>query len=183
MYTDSDWAGDKNTRKSTSGGVAVVGGGTIKSWASTQSTRALSSGEAEYYALIKAAAEGLGMQSIARDLGFDLVIRIWVDSSAAKAIVSRIGLGKVRHMEVKYLWAQEAHKAGRFIVSKIAGAKNPAEVVTKPLSANDMGPKLRMVSGYIESRKTLASWNTEGKEQRKSWADIEDDIVSETDFI
>ncbi len=41
--------------------------------------------------------------------------------TAAEAIVSRIGLEKVRHMEVKYLWAQEANKSGRFVVRKIDG--------------------------------------------------------------
>ena len=70
----------------------------------------MSSGEAEYYALVKSAAEGLGLQSLAKDLGYEMKVRIWVDSSSALAIVSRLGLGRVRHMEVKYLWAQEAHK-------------------------------------------------------------------------
>ena len=113
IYTDSDWAGDKESRKSTSGGLITVAGGTCKSWAGTQSTIAASSGEAEYYSLIKGAAEGLGFQALAKDLGFDMNVFVWVDASAAKAIVSRIGLGKVRHMEVKYLWAQEAHRGER----------------------------------------------------------------------
>ena len=76
-------------------------------------------GEAEYYALIKAAAEGLGMVSLGRDLGYDFKLRIWVDSNTAKAIVSRLGLGRVRHMEVRYPWAQEGHKQKRFEVKKI----------------------------------------------------------------
>ena len=42
------------------------------------------------------------------DLGMDFKLRVWVGSKAAKVIVSRIGLGKVRHMAVKFLWAQEA---------------------------------------------------------------------------
>ena len=36
---------------------------------------------AEYYALIKGAAEGLGIQALARDLGIELTLRIWVDST------------------------------------------------------------------------------------------------------
>ena len=67
-------------------------------------------GEAEYYALIKADAEGLGMVFLAKDLGDDFELDIHVDSNTAKAIVSRLGLGRVRHLEVRFLWAQEAFK-------------------------------------------------------------------------
>jgi hypothetical protein len=141
----------------------------------------LSSGEAEYYALIKAAAEGLGIQSIARDLGFEMTVRLWVDSSAAKAIVSRIGLGKVRHLEVKYLWAQEAHRSGRFQVKKIAGERNPADVLTKPLSAADMVPKMRSVGAELVKRRSFASRTLSAK-GGKVWADAED-IDSEADCI
>ena len=50
----------------------VLGGGALKSWSSTQATIATSSGEAELYALAKAAAEGLGIQALAADLGWQL---------------------------------------------------------------------------------------------------------------
>jgi len=119
VYSDSDWAGDKLTRKSTSGGVAAVDGGAVKTWSSTQSTIALSSGEAEYYALVKAAAEGLGIQAIARDLGFEMTIRLWVDSSAAKAVVGRVGAGKLRHVEATYLWIQSQVQSKKLKVRKV----------------------------------------------------------------
>ena len=104
VYSDSDWAGCLRTRRSTSGGVVAVAGGCLKSWSNMQATTATSSGEAEYYALVKGAAEALGMRSLAKDLGWDFELRIWVDLSAAKSIASRTGIGKMRHMEVKYLW-------------------------------------------------------------------------------
>ena len=152
VFSDSDWAGDKISRRSTSGGVASISGGAIKHWSSTQGTIAMSSGEAEYYALVKSAAEGLGLQSLAKDLGYEMKVRIWVDSSSALAIVSRLGLGRVRHMEVKYLWAQEAHKNHRFCVRKVNGPKNPADVLTKPQSAVDMSEKMKTVGGTIVRR-------------------------------
>ena len=43
VYVDSDWAGCLQTRRSTNGGLVVVGGGTVKSWSSTQGSIALSS--------------------------------------------------------------------------------------------------------------------------------------------
>ena len=84
----------------------MFGNGVVKTWSNSQTTIAQSSGEAEYYAIVRAAVEGLGMQSIMHDLGCTMRIRLWVDSSAAKSISSRIGLGRVRHLEVKFLWLQ-----------------------------------------------------------------------------
>jgi len=81
VYSDSDWAGRLRTRKSTSGGVMMLGNGVMKTWSNTQSTIAQSSGEAECYALVRAAAEGLGMQSIMQDLGWKVRIRLWADSN------------------------------------------------------------------------------------------------------
>ena len=101
VYSDFDWAGCARTKRSTSGGAMMLAGGLVKSWSSTQATVATSSGEAEYYALTRAAAEGLGVQALMLDLGWSVGLRVWVDSTAAKAIGSRVALGKVRHMEVK----------------------------------------------------------------------------------
>ena len=53
VYVDSDWAGCRRTRKSTNGGVLMVDGACLKFWSTTQAVRALSSGEAEYYAGLK----------------------------------------------------------------------------------------------------------------------------------
>ena len=50
IYTDADWAGCRQSRKSTSGGCIVLGEHSIKSWSKTQSLIALSSGESEFYA-------------------------------------------------------------------------------------------------------------------------------------
>ena len=68
VYSDSDWAGCKATRKATSGGMLVVDGCCLRSWSSTQATVATRSGEAELYAPVKAAAKGLGFRAVACDL-------------------------------------------------------------------------------------------------------------------
>ena len=64
-YTDSDWAGDKVSRKSTSGGIAFLGVHCIKSWLSNQAIVALSSAKAELYSLLKGASQTLGLKSTA----------------------------------------------------------------------------------------------------------------------
>ena len=98
-----------------------------------QSTVALSVGEAEYNVLVKAAAESLGLQALARDLGWQVKIEIYVDSTTAKAIANRSGVGKLGHLEKKILWIQEAMKGKKFVLRKVSGESNPADVLTKPL--------------------------------------------------
>ena len=55
-----------------------------------------------------------------------------VDSTAAKSIASRVGLGRVRHIEGKYLWVQEALEKKGFVVRKFLGTLNPADNLAKP---------------------------------------------------
>ena len=68
-YSDTDWAGCPKTRKSTSGGCLMLGAHLLKSWSSTQPSISLSSGEAEYYGVVKAAGIALGQQSLMSDMG------------------------------------------------------------------------------------------------------------------
>ena len=131
----------------------TVGGGVTKTWSSMQTTVAQSSGEAEYYAMVRSAAEALGVQSIMRDMGWEAPIRLWVDSSAAKSMASRIGLGKVRHMEVKFLWLQEAVKNKKVELRKIAGNINPADVLTKPKSVKEAAALLESVGVHVRGRR------------------------------
>ena len=97
VWVDTDFAGCIKTRKSTSGGVITIGSHVIKTWSSTQTVIALSSGEAEYYGMVKGASIALGIQSMLSDLGVNIKIRVRTDASAAKGIATRRGLGKIRH--------------------------------------------------------------------------------------
>ena len=137
-YVDSDWAGCKGSSRSTSGGAAKMGFHTVKTWATTQAVIALSSGEAELYALTKGAANSLGLVSLAADFGLDLNIRIHTDASAAIGMVHRQGVGKLRHVRVQYLWVQAKVQDGEMKVQKIDGKANPADLVTKNLPVRDI---------------------------------------------
>ena len=100
----------------------------LEFWSSTQAGVALSSGEAEFYGAVKGASTGLGMKSLYRDIGYDLPLRLWTDSSAAIGICSRQGLGKLRHLECTTLWIQQRIRHGEFEVRKIAGEEIPADL-------------------------------------------------------
>ena len=70
----------------------------IKSWSKDQTVIATSSGEAELYALSKAASESIGIQSIGKDLGLELKIELEVDAIATMEMISREGIGRMRHI-------------------------------------------------------------------------------------
>ena len=86
----------------------------LKHWSTTQKAITLSSGEAELGGLVKAAAEGIGLQSLAQDLGIALPLQLFADSSAALGICRRTGVGRVRHLAVGQLWVQERLREGHF---------------------------------------------------------------------
>ncbi len=63
--------GNLKDRKSTSGGIWMLGHHTIKTWSGSQGAIALSSAEAEFYALIEAVTRYKGSVSLLKDLGFE----------------------------------------------------------------------------------------------------------------
>ena len=102
-YSDTDWAGCVKTRDSTSGGCLMLGRHLIKSWSCTQGSVFLSSGESEFYGVVKASGVALGYQSLLGDLGLELPVRAWTNSTATIGICGRQGLGKLRHIDTHYL--------------------------------------------------------------------------------
>ena len=85
----SDWAGDRRTGKSTSGGIIMLGSHLIKSWSRTQDSVTLSSAEAELVALGKLAMEMLGVRSMCREWRLAKeghAIKLFADASAALSI-------------------------------------------------------------------------------------------------
>ena len=103
----------------------------LKSWSSTQSSVALSSGEAEFYGVVKASGYGLAYQALMRDFGMDRKLTVFTDSTAAMGIAARQGLGKLRHLETTTLWLQQAGRCKRLTLRKVLGEENPADVFTK----------------------------------------------------
>ena len=115
----------------------MIGSHCIRSYSSTQTTVSLSSGEAEYYGLVKAGAAGLGHQAIMSDYGINLPVRLWTDSSAALGIAKSSGLGRIRHLDTNTLWLQEKVRTGAIEVRKVRGEENPADLFTKHLPSRD----------------------------------------------
>ena len=132
-FTDSDWAGDRESRQSVSGGLVLIGTHFIKAWCKSQHAIAISSMEAELYACVLGAIEAKGIQSIGRDMHEEWSIRVLIDSSSTLGFVQREGLAITKHVETQWLWVQRQSREGKISVGKVPTDWNPADLLTKPL--------------------------------------------------
>ena len=156
-YSDSNWAGCKSTRKSTSGGAIILGSHLIRAWAKTQATIALSSAEAELFGAVKCGCETLGIAALLNDLGQTVRLRMHMDASAALGIAQRRGVGKVRHLATGTLWLQEQELKKILELVKVPGATNVADIFTKCI-------------GHVLMEKHLTAMNLEYRQGRASAA-------------
>ena len=144
VYTDSDWATDK-ARKSMSSYCEFFGKHLIETSCARQSVVALSSGEAEYYALTRGVAAGLMSQQVWEVMNFKLPLVARTDSSAGKGIASRVGVGKVKHLSLRELWLQDVVQQGRVVIRKEPTKTNVADLGTKALTGARTTELVRMM--------------------------------------
>ncbi len=125
----------------------MIGRHLVESWSSTQGPISLSSGEAEFYGVVKASGVALGYQALLRDLGVRMPVRVGTDSRATMGICSRQGLGKLRHVDTRSLWVQQRVRDGSIELRKVRGEVNPADVFTKHLAGEDRIRDLLLLFG------------------------------------
>ena len=138
IKSDSDYAGCLVSRNSTSSNYLFHGSHLIRSSATTQKLPGLSVGETEFMSLVKAASVGLGAVAMGTDLGTTLRLDLETDSTTAKAISLRRGVGKIRHLHTPLLWVQKRAQQKDFYVLKVDGKLNAADLGTKFLDAATM---------------------------------------------
>ena len=131
VLVDSNHAGCQITRKSTTCTHLKHGVNVIKTTSSTQGILGLSSGESEFHGIVKACSLGLGAQSMASDIGQVLKVRVVGDSTAAKGIAQRTGVGKVRHLHLPLLWVQDFIRRKLIELVKKKGTELSADLGTK----------------------------------------------------
>ncbi|CAE7525656.1 unnamed protein product [Symbiodinium natans] len=130
---DADFAGCGKTRKSTSGGAVFFGSSPLRSYSSNQAVIALSTGESEFYGMLKGCSQAMGLRSLFADIGVEVGIRLCTDSSAGKALAEKKGLGRAKHLETQYLWLQDRVANKDVKVFKICTDVNRADMFTKHL--------------------------------------------------
>ena len=147
VWTDSDWAGDIASRRSTSGGVITYRGTIMSHWSKSQSNVALSSAEAELNATVKGLSELIGLCHLIEETQKVTVnLILCTDASACKGMLLRHGTGKVKHLSVKQLWAQECVRAYDVSIQKISRDQNPSDVLTHSVSHPAMAAQMERLN-------------------------------------
>ncbi len=107
--------------------------------------RALSTGESELYAIVKSAASCLHTQAILLGFGITVEAQVRSDATAGIGIASRHGSGRVKHLEVKWLWVQERVIDRQILLKKHGTETNVADLGTKYLAK----PRMDMLLGLL----------------------------------
>jgi hypothetical protein len=135
-YTDSDWAGDVDKRRSRTGYIFYLSGAPV-SWSSRlQKCAALSSCEAEYVAACAATQEAMWLRGFLEELGFPQTgpTTILEDNQGTICVSEREGDNeRTKHIDIKYHYTRERVAEGDVKLKYIPTKKNTADILTKPL--------------------------------------------------
>ncbi|KAH9779278.1 hypothetical protein KPL71_007667 [Citrus sinensis] len=134
-YVDSDFAGDLDKRRSTTGFVYTMCGGAVSWKASLQSVVALSTTEAEYIALAEAVKEAKWLRGIISELGLiQDTIPICCDNSSAIQLNRNSKYHeRTKYVDVRLHFIREKIERGVVNVVEISTEDNPTDALTKPI--------------------------------------------------
>eukprot|EP00268_Persea_americana_P056077 TRINITY_DN6570_c0_g1_i4.p1 TRINITY_DN6570_c0_g1~~TRINITY_DN6570_c0_g1_i4.p1 ORF type:complete len:520 (+),score=81.62 TRINITY_DN6570_c0_g1_i4:3057-4616(+) len=135
-YSDSDYAGDLEDRKRTSGYVFKIGSGDVAWSSKKQPVVALSTTEAEFIAAASCACQCVWMQRILGKLGFNQskCTTIFCDNnSAIKLSKSPIMNGRSKHIDVRFHFLRDLSKDGVVDLVHCGSKDQLADIMTKPL--------------------------------------------------
>jgi len=136
-YVDSDWGGNENDRKSTTGYLFKMFNSNLICWnTKRQNSVAASSTEAEYMALFEAVREALWLKSLSESINIklDKPIKIFEDNQGCISIASSSSCHKrSKHIDIKYHFAREQVENNVISIEYIPTENQLADIFTKPL--------------------------------------------------
>jgi hypothetical protein len=135
-YSDSDLAGDIDTRKSTTGVVFFLGGNLVTWQAQKQRVVALSSCEGEYIAAATAACQGVWLTRLLAEIkGKEAgAFALKIDNQSAVALSRNpVFHDRSKHIDVKYHYIRECVEENRVQVQSIGTLEQLADICTKAL--------------------------------------------------
>ena len=137
-YSDADWAGDLDSRRSTTGYVIYAAGEPIAWQSKLQSTIAVSTMEAEYMAAFGAIQELIWTKGVLSEMGFDYIdpMILHMDAQSAIALAKNPTHHKrSKHIDIKYHWLREhTYENGTVELKHCATENMVADVMTKALA-------------------------------------------------
>jgi hypothetical protein len=135
-WTDSDYAGDLDDRKSTSGYLFMLGGGAV-SWSSKkQPIVTLSTTEAEFVAAASCACQSIWLRSVLKHLKIDQGSNTLIfcdNSSSIKLSKNPILHGRCKHIDVRFHFLRDLTKDGIIELVHCKSQDQLADIMTKPL--------------------------------------------------
>uniref|UniRef100_A0AAV1UQ06 Integrase catalytic domain-containing protein n=1 Tax=Peronospora matthiolae TaxID=2874970 RepID=A0AAV1UQ06_9STRA len=138
-YSDADWAGDIDTRRSTSGYVFVLINGCISWRSKKQRSVALSSTEAEYMALSEATQEVTWLKTFMRELGEeagDDALTIYEDNQGAIALAKNPEFHKrTKHIDIRYHFVREKVEKNQVVLQYCPTQDMLFDIMTKAIAA------------------------------------------------
>jgi hypothetical protein len=138
-YTDSDWGGSMDDRKSTFGYIFHLGSGAV-SWASKkQPIVTLSSAEAEYVAATSASCQAVWLRRVLSDLGHhqEEPTKIYYDNNSAIALSkNHVFHKRSKHIDTRYHFIRELVSNGNIYLQFCRSNEQVADIFTKPLAKN-----------------------------------------------
>lgn len=137
VYSDANWAENRIDRKSNSGFVCFLGGGTV-SWACRKQTCvSLSSTEAEYIALAETCQEVIWLQKLLKDFEINIFepTIVNVDNQSCMKLADRQKFSnKTKHVDTKYHFIRDLKEKNTIDLKYCPTDQNIADMLTKPLN-------------------------------------------------
>jgi hypothetical protein len=134
-FTDADWGGDKNDRKSTTGYVYMVNNGAV-SWSSRkQTTVAVSTTEAEYMAISDAAREALARSQLYGEFLNRLPAPLILSDNQGALDISEnpTNYQRAKHIDIRYHFVRHVLHSDQIALDYVPTTQNPADILTKAL--------------------------------------------------
>ena len=135
-YSDADWAGDREDRKSTSGYLFQIAGGPVSWRSKKQDSVALSTAEAEYVALSSAAQESVWMRRLNSELGNppEGPTTIFEDNQSTIAMAKNPQFhGRAKHIDIRHHFVREQVSDGTIKLTYCPTGEMVADMLTKGL--------------------------------------------------